>query len=170
MSLIKITCFTDGSCFWKTKKGGWAFLAILPNREVIANGGLRNTSVGRCELIALIKLLERFKDTQFFMEVYVDSQYVVFLLLKNWLHNWIRTGAIKDKKNQDLLLKLWEIYINFYQNRLSLIWTRGHTSNQTIGAQGNFIVDKLCNYKNNFVLIEDDCNNNQKFVSYVKKN
>lgn len=156
MSLIKILCFTDGSCSWKSRKGGWSYLAILPNKEVIGNGGLRNTSVGRCELIALIKLLEKFKDTQFFMEVYVDSQYVVFLFLKNWLHRWITTGAIKDKKNQDLLLKLWEIYVNFYQNRLSLIWVRAHTTDQTIAAQGNYIVDKLCYYKNNFVLVEDD--------------
>ena len=156
MSLIKIICFTDGSCFWKTKRGGWAYLAILPNKEIIENGGLINTSVGRCELIALIKLLEKFKNTKFFMEVYIDSQYVVFLFLKNWLYNWISTGAIKDKKNQDLLFKLWNLYLNFYQNRLSLIWTRGHTMNEDIGAQGNFIVDKLCNYKNNFESIEKD--------------
>lgn len=154
--MVEINCFTDGSCYYKSKKGGWAYLALLPNSYKIRNGGLENTTVGRCEITALIRLLEDFKDTNYFLKVHIDSQYVVFLFLKNWLKSWIESGSIKQKKNIDLLMKLWDLYVNYYQDRLSLIWVRGHTGNDTFESDGNSIVDKYCNYKNDFELVEID--------------
>lgn len=154
--MVKIICFTDGSCYYKTKVGGWAYLAFLPSKEVYMNGGLKNTTVGRCELIAFIRLLEKFKHTKFYLEVYVDNQYIAFLFLKNWLRKWVKLGILEERKNHDLLKILWDLYVNYYQNRLSVIWVRGHTKTDDIKSNGNYIVDKLCNYKNKFAVIEND--------------
>lgn len=156
MNMIEINCFTDGSCYYKSRLGGWAYLALLPNSYKIRNGGLKNTTSGRCEITALIKLLEDFKDTNYFLKVHIDSQYVVFLFLKNWLRDWIKSGSIEEKKNTDLLHMLWNLYTEYYQDRLSLIWVRGHTGKSTFEHDGNDIVDKFCHYKNDFELVEID--------------
>lgn len=142
---MKATAYTDGSCYWKVKLGGYGvFIEYDNGTEQMFNKGLSNTSTGRVELHGMIRCLEEVpKDV--ILTVYCDSEYVVKCASERKLFLWERSNFL-GLKNQDLLKR----YLNeFRKFKVSprIRWIKGHTKNKDRHSLGNAIVDTLADYK-----------------------
>lgn len=121
--MIKI--WTDGSCLGNPGPGGWAFIVTDGKNYAERNGGEKNTTNNRMELMAVISALSATKkhDT---VEIHTDSQYVKNGM-ETWLANWKarnwRTADKKPVKNQDLWQKLDELSSTV---KINWVWVRGH--------------------------------------------
>ncbi len=121
--MIKI--WTDGSCLGNPGPGGWAFIVTDGKNYAERNGGEKNTTNNRMELMAVIAALSATKkhDT---VEIHTDSQYVKNGM-ETWLANWKarnwRTADKKPVKNQDLWQKLDELSSTV---KINWVWVRGH--------------------------------------------
>ena len=121
--MIKI--WTDGSCLGNPGPGGWAFVVTDGKNIAERNGGEKNTTNNRMELMAVIAALNATKkhDT---VEIHTDSQYVKNGM-ETWLANWKarnwRTADKKPVKNKDLWQKLDELSSTV---KIHWVWVRGH--------------------------------------------
>ena len=121
--MIKI--WTDGSCLGNPGPGGWAFIVTDGKNYAERNGGEKNTTNNRMELMAVISALSATKkhDT---VEIHTDSQYVKNGM-ETWLANWKarnwRTADKKPVKNKDLWQKLDELSSTV---KINWVWVRGH--------------------------------------------
>ena len=121
--MIKI--WTDGSCLGNPGPGGWAFIVTDGKNYAERNGGEKNTTNNRMELMAVIAALSATKkhDT---VEIHTDSQYVKNGM-ETWLANWKarnwRTADKKPVKNKELWQKLDELSSTV---KINWVWVRGH--------------------------------------------
>lgn len=160
-SLYKYTIYTDGSCLnnhtknYNSRKGGWAFIILDENSEVIVkeSGNLKDTPPENvtnnvAELTAVIKAIEKagslYKQEgqkKPYIRVVTDSTHVkdgIVSWIKNWKkNNWKRLVKGKPKgeiKNLSLWKKLDELN---EKNFIEWDWTKAHTRN--LGTQeGNY--------------------------------
>lgn len=75
-----IAVFTDGSAEYKTREGGWAWVAIDAFGGVQSDAGYQaDTTIGQMELYAVAKALDSLDEEYGSQDilVYSDSQYVV---------------------------------------------------------------------------------------------
>ena len=125
--MIKI--WTDGSCLGNPGPGGWAFVATDGTNIAERNGGEKNTTNNRMELMAVISALNAAKkhDT---VEIHTDSQYVkngMQTWIKNWKSRGWRTADKKPVKNQDLWIQLDELASRV---KIHWVWVRGHNGEE----------------------------------------
>ncbi len=92
------------------------------NQKKELSEGYRHTTNNRMELLAVIKALEALKSTDYPVEIYSDSKYVVDAINKGWLRTWQKTG-FKKKKNPDLWQRLIPLLAK-YKPRFH--WVKGH--------------------------------------------
>lgn len=118
--------YTDGSCIPNPGKGGWAFIAVCENEDIISYDGKAQTTNNEMEMTAVIKALKYFKtETKF--KFFTDSQYVINCA----------TGKWKRKMN----LPLWEKYEKYAKGKtIEFVWVKGHSGNEYNGK-----VDRLAN-------------------------
>ena len=92
-----IVIFTDGAAKGNPCPGGYgAVLKFAQHRKELSEG-FRLTTNNRMELLAVIRALQEIKTTEYPVEVYSDSKYVVDAIEKGWLWSWQKKG-FKDKK------------------------------------------------------------------------
>ena len=94
----RIVIYTDGSCKPNPGRGGWGYIAIFPDCEIWANGGLRRTTNNVMELTAVIEALREL-DFAKKLHIYSDSRYVVNCAQGKW----------QRKKNRELWKK-YDVY------------------------------------------------------------
>ena len=131
--------YTDGACSGNPGPGGWGVLMQYEGREKTLNGGERETTNNRMELMAAIKALEAIKPNfKGAVTLWTDSTYVIKGITE-WIHGWKKRGWKKsDKKpviNSDLWMRLDDL------NRMREIewkWVKGHA-----GVEGNERADEL---------------------------
>jgi ribonuclease HI len=128
MSILdRLTIYTDGSCSPNPGKGGWAFIALLPDCEVHFNGKDEKTTNNIMEMTAVIQALKEFSHTKNFL-IYTDSMYVINCAQGKW----------QRKKN----VELWKEYDTCSQGKdIIFSWVKGHSGNTY-----NELVDKLAKY------------------------
>jgi ribonuclease HI len=134
----KIEIYTDGSCYYKTKEGGWAFVITEDNKEIVQLGsGEIDTTSNRMELTAIIEAIEvcNLEMPNEDVIIYTDSKYCVNGYTK-WMHKWHR-NKWQGVKNKDLWKKLYE------NQGHEVKWVKGHADNKW-----NELADTLANYKN----------------------
>mgnify|MGYP000090496873 CR=1 FL=1 len=142
-----ITAYTDGSCYWKLKKGGCGIYIIWNDKEFFIQKGYKKTTIGRCELRAFLLLLKFLqKDIPITATVYSDSQYVVNGLnnnLREWIdHNWA------DVANEDLWKEVVKELDDHPKLRIRVRWIPGHRDNiEDPNVFGNNVADILADYK-----------------------
>jgi ribonuclease HI len=121
--MIKI--YTDGAAKGNPGPGGYgAVLKFGGHRKELAEG-FRLTTNNRMELLAVIRALQELKSTEFPVQIYSDSKYVVDSVEKGWLWAWQKKG-FKDKKNPDLWLRYIPLHLKY---KPKFIWVKGHAGN-----------------------------------------
>ncbi len=125
-----LVAYTDGACSGNPGPGGWGALLQAKNgdsvlKERALNGGERETTNNRMELLAAISALEALERSSE-ITIVTDSTYV-----KNgvtsWIHGWKRNGwktsAKKPVKNVDLWQRLDEAQA---RHTVTWEWVKGH--------------------------------------------
>ena len=78
MERRNIIIFTDGSCYWKIRKGGIGVYIQCDGKEYFISKGYSNTTISRCELRAFLSALEAVnKSEPSNVTIWSDSEYVV---------------------------------------------------------------------------------------------
>jgi len=122
--------YTDGACSGNPGPGGWGALLQAKDGDTVVkeralNGGERDTTNNRMELLAAIAALEALERPST-ITIVTDSAYV-----KNgvtgWIHGWKRNGwktsTRKPVKNEDLWRRLDEAQA---RHRVTWEWVKGH--------------------------------------------
>jgi ribonuclease HI len=124
--MIKI--YTDGSCINNSGNGGWAAIINNDGNVIKINGGEKNTTNNKMELMAPIKALQKIKENEK-IEIYTDSQYVK-LGITEWIHKWIKnnwqTSKKEPVKNKELWVKIYNLTKSF---EIKWIWVKAHAGN-----------------------------------------
>lgn len=122
-----IHIYTDGSCDPNPGPGGWAFVALYKNFEMVDSGGLKYTTNNIMEITAVIEAIKFGNEigTDVELRIFTDSMYVINCA----------TGKWQRKKN----IELWKAHDAVAKNRkVSFTWVKAHNGNKY-----NEIVDKL---------------------------
>ncbi len=131
--------YTDGACSGNPGPGGWGVLMLHGSREKTLNGGERDTTNNRMELMAAIKALEAIKPG-FAGKVilWTDSTYVLKGITE-WIHGWKKRGWKKSDKKPVINKDLWQILDALNAEKdVSWKWVKGHA-----GVEGNERADEL---------------------------
>jgi ribonuclease HI len=147
----KVIGYTDGSCYYKTRKGGLGIYLRSGEDRLFISQSISETTTGRVELLAMITALRTLrKDVK--ATLFSDSMYVVNLC-NGWVKQWVEDRVVEFKKNSDLLLLLHLELIKFPRNFLSIQHVKGHS-----GVPGNEIADTLAGsgYRDEEGVIADD--------------
>lgn len=107
-----INIYTDGSLDIRTRKGGYAAVLNSGNYYVALTNSIpiKNTTVNRMEMMAVIAALRYLKSSSNFINLYIDSETVIDgiqlapLRKKN---DWIKNRGKKSFADVDL----WEILL-----------------------------------------------------------
>lgn len=145
-----IIIFTDGSCNVKDfqKRGGLGVYIKMGEKEIALRKGYSNTTISRMELRAILFALKSIKkDISTNVYLYSDSEYAVNMIRNNSF-DWENKLIKQNYCNRDLLDLIFKEIKDHKLMRLKLIWVRGHQKNyEDEIVQGNFIADKLADYK-----------------------
>jgi len=121
-----VEVFTDGACSGNPGPGGWGALLRWRGNERELNGGERQTTNNRMEMMAAIQALETLKRSAH-VRIHTDSVYLRDGITK-WIHNWKakgwKTADKKPVKNIDLWQRL-ETAIERHQ-KVEWKWVKGH--------------------------------------------
>lgn len=122
MSDLKhVEIYTDGACSGNPGPGGWGTILRWNGHEKELNGGERETTNNRMELMAVIKGLEAL-SSRCRVDLYTDSQYVQKGVTE-WMAGWKRKGWPDRIKNQDL----WQqLDVLIAKHDVKMHWVRGH--------------------------------------------
>ena len=80
-----IVIFTDGAAKGNPGPGGYGAVLKFGQHRKELSEGFRLTTNNRMELLAVIRALQEIKTTEFPVQVYSDSKYVVDEIEKGWL-------------------------------------------------------------------------------------
>ncbi len=134
-----VTAYTDGACRGNPGPGGWGAILRYGENERELQGGERQTTNNRMELMAAIQALGALKEPCR-VALYTDSRYVRDGITR-WLPDWRRRGwqtrAKKPVKNQDLWIRLDDLART---HEVAWHWVKGHA-----GHPGNERADALAN-------------------------
>jgi ribonuclease HI len=104
----KVVIYTDGACSGNPGPGGWGAILVWGGKEKELNGGERDTTNNRMELLAAISALEALKRPMT-VELWTDSAYVKDGI-STWIAGWKKrawmTAAKQPVKNVDLWQRL----------------------------------------------------------------
>ena len=100
-----IFIFTDGAAKGNPGPGGYGAVLKFGQHRKELSEGFRLTTNNRMELLAVIRALQEIKTTEYAVQVYSDSKYVVDAIEKGWLWSWQKKG-FKDKKKSRPLAAL----------------------------------------------------------------
>jgi len=121
----RVEIFTDGACSGNPGPGGWGAVLRWNGVEKELNGGDRETTNNRMEMMAAIQALEALKRPAH-VDLYTDSVYLRDGITK-WIHNWKakgwKTAAKKPVKNVDLWQRLETAMA---RHDVEWHWVKGH--------------------------------------------
>lgn len=131
-----VKIYTDGACKKNPGKGGWAFVVVDEDDEMIysESGNEKLTTNNRMEMTAVIKALEY---TSGETDIYTDSKYVydgINSWIKKWKKNNWKTSLGKDVLNEDL----WKEMDALNDSSVTWHWVKGHS-----GDKWNDVVDGI---------------------------
>lgn len=127
--MADLFAYTDGACSGNPGPGGWGAILIARSGDTVLkerelNGGERDTTNNRMELLAAINALEAL-DRASKLTVVTDSAYVKDGITK-WIHGWKAKGWKKkggEIKNLDLWKRLDEAQ---KRHDVTWEWVKGH--------------------------------------------
>src|SRR5438270_83993 len=123
---MEVIMYTDGSSRGNPGPGGYGVVLMSGGKSKELSAGYRRTTNNRMELMGVIAGLEAMKKTGLTITIYSDSQYIVKAVKEGWLNKWLATNFAKGKKNKDLWVKFYNLFI---QHKINFIWVKGHANN-----------------------------------------
>jgi len=138
----ELSIYSDGGCSGNPGPGGWGYVIVSGENEIVGSGGEEMTTNNRMELTAVMEALRNVIATAAWngmpVTVYTDSQYVqkgISQWISGWKRNGWRTTSKEPVKNKDLWVSLDEL-----ANQLSpkWVWVKGHA-----GIHYNEVCDQL---------------------------
>jgi len=121
-----IFIFTDGACSGNPGPAAWGAVLIYNNHIKEFSEFIGDATNNIAELTAIKKALEKITKNDIPIKLYVDSDYSIGVLTKNW----------KAKANSELISKTKELINSF--NNISFYKVKGHA-----GVKFNERADKL---------------------------
>ena len=134
---MNVVMYTDGACSGNPGPGGWGAVLISGKHRKELNGGERETTNNRMEMMAVIRGAEALKRGSS-MDIYTDSTYVMkgmTVWIIDWKKRGWRTAAKKPVKNVDLWQRLDAA---LERHEVNWFWVKGHS-----GVPGNERADEL---------------------------
>jgi len=120
-----IDVFTDGACSGNPGPGGWGAILRWRDTEKELNGGARDTTNNRMEMMAAIMALEALKRPAH-VRIHTDSTYLRDGITK-WIHAWKKRGWKTADKKPVKNVDLWQRLENALErHQVDWIWVRGH--------------------------------------------
>lgn len=145
----KIEVYTDGACSGNPGNGGYAFIILKGEKEILKlSGSQENTTNNYMELKAIVRAIEHVISelgsipTKNKMEVFIhsDSAYCINPVEKGWIKFWESNGWISRTgepiKNLELWIKLNSL-LKHRKFKFKFIKVKGHSGNHY-----NEMVDK----------------------------
>lgn len=123
---MNIKIFTDGSSRGNPGPGGYGAVLIYGKHRKELNGGYKETTNNRMELMAVIAALKALTRTGLHIDIYTDSKYVCEAVEKGWLFGWEKKN-FKDKKNPDLWMQFLPLY---RKHHIKFHWVKGHAGHK----------------------------------------
>lgn len=137
-ALKHVNLYTDGACLGNPGPGGYGVILEYNGSEKELSAGFRLTTNNRMELLAAIVGLETLKE-RCEVDLYSDSQYVVFGIEKGWARAWRAKGWRKRDGQPALNADLWQRLLDqIDRHEVRMHWVRGHA-----GHPENERVDRL---------------------------
>lgn len=131
-----LVVFTDGAYKPSIDVGGVGVVFTKDDKVIYKfNKCYKNTTNNRCELLAVIHVLNAISKPINSLVIYTDSQYVFGCISKGWAR----------KKNADL----WKLCDKYYKKaselcpNIEIKWCKGHTGKDDFCSKMNDIADKL---------------------------
>lgn len=124
----KIKIYTDGSCNQEKKTGGWSFLMLENDKQILLKNDKEiNTTNNKCEMLAAINGLIEFEKMNLSgvsqIEIISDSAYMVNGFNLDWISMWKANGWLNSEKKGVLNKELWETLI-YFQEKYNVIFTQ----------------------------------------------
>ena len=145
----KIEVYTDGACSGNPVNGGYAFVILKGEKEILKlSGSQENTTNNYMELKAIVRAIEHVISelgsipTKNKMEVFIhsDSAYCINPVEKGWIKFWESNGWISRTgepiKNLELWIKLNSL-LKHRKFKFKFVKVKGHS-----GDRYNEMVDK----------------------------
>jgi len=125
MKKYDVKIYTDGSSRPNPGVGGIGIIMERVGTDYVKefSEAYRLTTNNRCELLAVIKSLEKLRKPAKVL-ITSDSKYVIDSVEKGWVFNWQKTN-FKDKKNPDLWKRFLEVYS---KHDVDFKWIKGHNN------------------------------------------
>ena len=137
----EVVMWTDGSCDYKTKLGGYGVLVIYPDgKRIELHGRYSNTTSNRMEIRAALEGLKSLPDNQV-VTVYSDSEYLINSA-NGWAERWSKQNW-RGVENQPIKnVDMWvEFLAEKYRHKLVRCrWVKGHSDiaeNEYVHALAN---------------------------------
>lgn len=143
----QVMIYTDGACSGNPGPGGWGAILMWQGEERTLQGGERETTNNRMEMMAAIKALEALKRPCQ-VELFSDSAYLINAFSQGWLAKWQKNGWLTSKKepveNQDLWRRLLELA---QIHEISWHKVKGHSDNPYNNRCDAMAVEEAAKYK-----------------------
>lgn len=145
----KIEVYTDGACSENPGNGGYAFVILKGEKEILKlSGSQENTTNNYMELKAIVRAIEHVISelgsipTKNKMEVFIhsDSAYCINPVEKGWIKFWESNGWISRTGEPIKNLELWIKLNSLLKHRkfeFKFVKVKGHS-----GDRYNEMVDK----------------------------
>lgn len=127
----KIIIYTDGACSGNPGPGGWGAVLFSGERKKEISGAEPQTTNQRMELQAVVSALKALKVTDWEVEVYSDSAYLVNAFEQKWLDKWQQNGWRNSKKDAVANQDLWKELLQLTgKNRVTMKKVKGHAGDE----------------------------------------
>lgn len=144
--MINQTIYTDGSCYWKTREGGFAVYFKDQNKAL--SQGWTNTSTDRMEIMGVLTAIKNIPNIESNVLIILDNEYVVKTIREGWIYKWFYEGW-KDRTNSDLWKQVLEEIKARPLVKIRLKHVKGHQKDlENEDVFYNNLVDRLADYKN----------------------
>lgn len=121
-----VTLYTDGGCLGNPGPGGYGVVLVYNSHRKELSGGFRLTTNNRMEIMAAIAGLEALKEPCS-VDLYSDSQYVVYAIEKGWARKWRAKGWKRNGNEKAINPDLWARLLDLCEiHDVRFHWIRGH--------------------------------------------
>jgi len=126
----EVTIYTDGACSGNPGIGGWGAILMYKDKKREISGAEENTTNNQMEMTAVIKALEKMKESCK-ITIYSDSAYVVNAFLNDWITGWKMNNWRNASKDEVKNKALWQKLLNLMQGHdVEWVKVKGHADNE----------------------------------------